>query len=149
MRAVVQRVGSAVVKTDGGVQAAIDAGLLIYVGVSRHDEPHDAAYLAKKIAGLRIFLDDAGRMNLDVSQVDGQVLVVSAFTLMADARRGRRPSFEEAQRGQAALALYEAFCEELTKLGLSIKRGVFGADMEVQCVNDGPVCILIDSNKTF
>ena len=149
MRAVVQRVGSAVVETDGRAQAAIDAGLLIYVGVSRCDEPGDAAYLAKKIAGLRIFPDDAGRMNLDVRQVDGQVLVVSAFTLMADARRGRRPSFEEAQRGQAARTLYESFCEALVELDVSVKRGVFGADMEVQCVNDGPVCILIDSNKIF
>ena len=149
MRAVVQRVSSAVVTTDGGVHAAIDTGLLVYVGVSRCDDSGDAVYLANKIAGLRIFPDDAGRMNLDVRGIGGQVLVVSAFTLMADARRGRRPSFEEAQRGQEALALYESFCEEMVKLDRGVKRGVFGADMEVQCVNDGPVCILIDSNKTF
>ncbi len=149
MRAVVQRVSSASVATQGRPTAAISRGFLAYLGVDRSDTQSDAAYLAEKIGRLRVFPDDAGRMNLDVCQVEGHVLVVSAFTLMADARRGRRPSFDAAQKGEPAQKLYEAFCEELGRCGVGVTRGVFGAEMDVVSVNAGPVCILIDSKKTF
>lgn len=145
----VQRVSSASVTAQGQPCATIGRGLLTYLGVDRSDTRSDAVQAAQRVGRLRIFPDVAGRMNLDVFQAGGQVLVVSAFTLMADARRGRRPSFEAAQKGAQALELYEAFCESLAESGIRVQRGVFGAEMAVQCVNAGPVCILIDSKKTF
>lgn len=149
MRAVIQRVLSASVVVDGAVVGSIDKGLLILLGVAVDDRDEDAAQLADKTAALRIFEDDQGKMNLDVAQVGGGLLVVSAFTVQADARKGRRPSFDSAARGEEARRLYELYCDRLSAAGLSVSRGVFGAYMKVELVNDGPVCILLDSKRVF
>ncbi|MEK7711188.1 MAG: D-aminoacyl-tRNA deacylase [Planctomycetota bacterium] len=149
MRAVVQRVREASVVVDGATKGAIDEGLLVYLGVDRADTNEDVDYIADKVSHLRIFPDAEEKMNLDVSQAGGKVLVVSAFTLQADARKGRRPSFEGAAAGDSARVMYEMFCGALAKLGLTVARGVFGATMEVHSVNAGPVCILLDSRRGF
>jgi D-tyrosyl-tRNA(Tyr) deacylase len=149
MRAIVQRVSSASVDVDGKRVGSVSAGLLVYLGVSTDESENDVDYLVDKVAGLRIFPDRDGKMNLDVVQVHGQVLVVSAFTLMADARKGRRPGFEAAAGAELALPLYERFCELLASRGLMVARGEFGAMMQVDSTNDGPVCILLDSKKLF
>ena len=129
--------------------AAVGKGLLVLVGVAKDDTRADAQWLAVKVAGLRIFSDEQGRMNLAVAAVHGQVLAVSQFTLLADARKGRRPSFDGALRGAAAEHLFEAFVAALRDQGVRAETGVFGADMRVELVNDGPVTILLDSRKTF
>jgi D-tyrosyl-tRNA(Tyr) deacylase len=149
MRAAVQRVSGASVVVDGDVVGTIDDGLLVYLGVDREDGETDVTYLADKVCHLRIFPDEAGRMNLDVTQAGGAVLVVSAFTLQADARRGRRPSFEGAAEPDLANALYQRFCEEVRRTGLKVERGSFGALMDVHSVNAGPICILLDSRRAF
>lgn len=149
MRAVVQRVSEASVVTGGSVCGSIQAGLLVYLGVDHEDHERDVAYLADKVRHLRIFPDDAGRMNLDVGQIGGKVLVVSAFTVQADARRGRRPSFETAAEPGPALALYRQFCDALTKTGIDVQRGSFGDHMKVHAANDGPICILLESRRAF
>lgn len=149
MRAVIQRVLQASVEVDGCSVGSIDKGLLVYLGVAVSDTKEDAAYLAEKVRFLRIFEDAAGKMNLDVLQTDGGVLVVSAFTVQADGRKGRRPSFDSAARGDEALALYEAFCMGLQTSGLKVARGVFGAYMHVDAKNDGPICILLDSQRVI
>ena len=149
MRAAVQRVSSASVIVDGAAVGAIDGGLLVYLGVDPEDGETDVAYLADKVCHLRVFPDEAGRMNLDVTQAGGKVLVVSAFTLQADARRGRRPSFEGAADPDLANKLYERFCEEVSRTGLTVERGTFGALMDVHSVNAGPICILLDSQRVF
>lgn len=149
MRAVVQRISIASVEVAGEVVASIGRGLLVYVGVAVEDGLDDVACLVEKVRYLRIFEDEHSRMNLDVLQAGGCVLAVSAFTLQADARKGRRPSFDSAARGDSALGLYEHFCDRLTASGVEVFRGVFGADMQVHTVNDGPVCILLDSHRTF
>jgi D-tyrosyl-tRNA(Tyr) deacylase len=149
MRAVVQRVLSASVEVDGQVVSAIQSGLLVYLGVGLDDTPQDAAFLADKVRYLRIFEDQAGKMNLDVAQSLGSVLVVSAFTVQADARKGRRPTFDFAAPGESAVVLYEAFCDALGTLGVGVFRGVFATYMRIQSVNDGPVCILLDSKRSF
>ena len=142
MRAVVQRVCQASVELSTGVCGAIDDGLLVYVGVDTEDTTADADYLADKVRHLRIFADEQGRMNLDVSQTGGAVLVVSAFTTQADARRGRRPSFEQAARGDDARGLYNHFCRALADLDVPVEQGSFGDMMDVASVNAGPICIL-------
>ena len=149
MRAVVQRVSKASVVVQGVTVGAIDAGLLVYLGVDREDIGQDADYVADKVRYLRIFPDAEEKMNLDVFQAGGAVLVVSAFTLQADARKGRRPTFEGAASGDRARVLYELFCDALTRLGLRVERGLFGAVMEVHSANAGPVCILLDSRRAF
>lgn len=149
MRAVVQRVSSAAVRVDGATVGAIERGLLVLLGVARTDTAADAAAIAGKIAGLRIFDDDAGRMNLAVGDVGGAVLVVSQFTLLGDCRGGRRPSYIEAATPELASTLYEAVVEALREAGLPVATGVFRAQMAVELVNDGPVTLLLDSTKAF
>ena len=149
MRAVVQRVTSARVTVDDRVTGEIGAGLLVLVGVDQHDGPSDVQYIAAKIRDLRIFSDDAGKMNLSVLDRQGSVLVVSQFTLSGDARNGRRPSFATAAPPQIARALYEDVVRELSASGLRVETGEFQAMMQVALVNDGPVTILLDSRKTF
>ena len=149
MRAVVQRVSEATVMVDGRSVAAIEHGLLVYLGVAADDDDADLTYVVDKVRHLRIFSDESGRMNLDVDQAGGKVLVVSAFTVQADARYGRRPSFQGAAPPDRARVLYELFCDALVRSGLTVQRGSFGAMMDVQSVNAGPVCVLLDSLRAF
>ena len=149
MRAVVQRVSEASVEVQGTLCSAVGAGLLVYVGVDRDDGATDAEYLADKVRHLRIFPDAAERMNLDVGQVGGKVLVVSAFTVQADARRGRRPAFDSAALPDNALVMYRLFCDALSRTGIPVERGSFGDCMMVKSVNAGPVCVLLDSRRVF
>ena len=149
MRAVIQRVTSARVTVGDRVTGQIAAGLLVLLGVDQSDGPSDVQYIAAKIRDLRIFADDAGKMNLSVLDRSGAVLVVSQFTLSGDARNGRRPSFATAAPPQIAKALYEDVVRELTVSGLGVATGEFQAMMQVALVNDGPVTILLDSRKTF
>lgn len=144
-----QRVSSARVRVDGAVTGSIDSGLLALVGVAVDDDERDAQQMAEKIAGLRIFPDEAGLMNRSVIEAAGGVLVVSQFTLFGDARKGRRPSFIAAAREDLAKPLYERVGELLARCGLAVGYGVFGAHMDVELVNDGPVTILLDTKKTF
>ena len=147
MRAVVQRVSRASVTVEGRIAVTIERGLLVYLGVASDDGDADLMYVVDKVRHLRIFSDESDRMNLDVSQSGGKVLVVSAFTVQADARRGRRPSFESAATPDRARVLYELFCDALIRSGLTVERGSFGAMMDVHSVNAGPVCVLLDSRR--
>ena len=149
MRAVIQRVSRAKVAVAGEVTGEIAGGLLVLLGVSRNDTPAAADYLAEKTAGLRVFEDAEGKMNLDVAQAKGAVLVVSQFTLYGDVRRGKRPSFDEAARPEQAKQLYEYFVGKLRAAGLRVETGRFQEMMDVELVNDGPVTILLDSDKNF
>jgi D-tyrosyl-tRNA(Tyr) deacylase len=149
MRAVVQRVSRAQVTVDGEITGEIGPGLLVLVGVGRDDTETDAVYLAEKIAGLRVFEDQAGKMNLGVHEIGGSVLAVSQFTLYGDVRRGKRPSFDAAAAPETARALYEFFVERIRTEGLRCETGRFQATMKVELVNEGPVTILLDSVKTF
>lgn len=149
MRAVVQRVSRAQVTVNGEVTGRIARGLLVLLGVAPTDTESDADYLADKIAGLRIFEDDAGKMNLAATDVKGHLLVVSQFTLYGDVRRGRRPSFDTAAPPQHARRLCEYFVERIRAAGLVCETGRFQEMMQVELVNDGPVTILLDSLKTF
>ena len=144
MRAVIQRVGRAGVTVEGNVVGRIDRGLLVLVGVAHGDTDETARALAGKIARLRIFQDEAGKMNLSVRDAGGGVLAVSQFTLLADTRRGNRPSFIGAAPPQEANRLYEVFCDAVAAEGLPVERGVFGAMMDVDLVNQGPVTIVMD-----
>lgn len=148
MRAVVQRVSSASVTIDSTIRGAIDRGLLILLGVAEGDTAADGDWLAQKIAGLRIFPDDAAHMNISVRDIAGGALVISQFTLIASTRKGNRPSFNGAAKPDLARPLYEQFLTQLeTALGRPVARGEFGADMKVALVNDGPVTIIIDSRE--
>ena len=149
MRAVVQRVSRASVKVNGEVTGQIADGLLVLLGVGQEDNESDAAYLAQKVTGLRIFEDDAGKMNRSVTDIDGAVLAVSQFTLFGDVRKGKRPSFDEAARPERARELYEYFVASVRGLGLRCESGRFQEMMEVELVNQGPVTILLDSKKLF
>jgi len=149
MRAVIQRVSRGKVTVGGAVAGKIGRGLLVLLGVSRDDTPVAADYLAGKTAGLRVFEDAEGKMNLDVAQAKGDVLVVSQFTLYGDVRRGKRPSFDAAARPEDARRLYEHFVEKLRGMGLRVETGRFQEMMDVELVNDGPVTILLDSEKSF
>ena len=149
MRSVVQRVTSARVTVDDRVTGEIAAGLLVLLGVEQGDGPPDAQYIAAKIRDLRIFPDQAGKMNRSVLDQQGAVLVVSQFTLSGDARNGRRPSFASAAPPEIARTLYEEVVRELKTSGLRVATGEFQAMMQVALVNDGPVTILLDSRKTF
>lgn len=149
MRAVVQRVTRAHVTVGDRVVGSIGPGVLLLVGVSHDDGRDDARWLADKVANLRIFADDEGRMNRSLLESSGQALVVSQFTLLGDARKGRRPSFIHAAQGAEANALYLEVAERLRALGVECSTGEFGAMMNVELVNEGPVTILLDSNRTF
>lgn len=149
MRAVVQRVSSARVIVEGDVAGEISAGLLILLGVGRNDTAAVAASMAEKVANLRIFEDEDGKMNRSLLQIHGQALVVSQFTLYGDARGQRRPSFIGAAPPEQANELYQQFNETLRKLGIVVGTGIFQAMMSVELVNEGPVTILLDSEKTF
>lgn len=149
MRAVVQRVSRASVKVGNELAGEIGLGLLVLLGVAGEDTEADADYLAEKIAGLRIFEDDAGKMNLSVRDVGGAVLAVSQFTLFGDVRRGKRPSFDAAARPERARELYEYFVGQVRGLGLRCETGRFQEMMEVELINSGPVTILVDSKKGF
>ena len=148
MRIVLQRVKSASVSIEGLVVGEIEQGFLLLVGVGPNDTRDDASYLARKIAGMRIFSDENGKMNLSIDQVVGKILSVSQFTLFADTKKGNRPSFTGAASPEAANKLYEEFNEILrTEYGLIVETGEFGADMQVSLVNDGPVTILLDTKN--
>ncbi len=149
MRAVVQRVSRARVEVDGRTTGEIGEGLLVLVGVAKTDAEADAAQLAEKIAGLRLFNDDNGKMNRSVEEVGGAVLVVSQFTLHGDCRKGRRPSFDRAAPAAQAQTLYEKFLHVLRHRGLKVETGVFQAMMEVELVNAGPVTLLVDTDRSF
>lgn len=145
MRAVLQRVSRASVVIDGETVGAIGRGLLVLLGVAPADTAEEARWLAEKIAGLRVFSDEAGKMNLSVADVGGAVLVVSQFTLYGDCRKGRRPSFIGAAPPEIAVPLYEAFVNALRALGLPVETGRFGAMMQVELSNDGPVTLILDT----
>lgn len=145
MRAVVQRVSKASVTVDGEITGAIDQGLLVLLGVGPEDTAAEVEWLSSKVAHLRIFADEDGKMNRSVIDVAGGVLVVSQFTLYGDCRKGRRPSFVKAAPPAVAEPLYVRFCEAMVAQGLAVGRGVFGADMDVALVNDGPVTLVIDT----
>jgi D-tyrosyl-tRNA(Tyr) deacylase len=149
VRAVVQRVTSANVNIDGRTVGSIGPGVVVLVGVSHQDDATNARWLADKIAHLRIWPDDAGKMNRSLIEAGGQALVVSQFTLYGDARRGRRPSFVAAAQGDDAEAVYLSVVDELSALGVSCATGEFGAMMDVTLTNSGPVTILLDSEKRF
>ncbi len=149
MRAVVQRVSRAKVTVNGEITGEIGLGLLVLLGVGAGDTRAEADYLAEKTIGLRIFEDAGGKMNLSVGEVGGAVLVVSQFTLYADARRGKRPSFDSAAAPDVARELYEYFVERVRGAGLRCETGRFQETMQVELVNDGPVTILLDSSKAF
>jgi len=149
LRAVIQCVSRASVTVDGRVTGEIGAGLLVLLGVGRTDNPESASYLAEKIANLRIFADEAGKMNRSLLDTGGSVLVVSQFTLYGDTRGGRRPSYIQAAPPEEAIRLYEEFVRALRAAGATVATGVFQADMQVELVNDGPVTVLLDSEKTF
>ena len=149
MRAVVQRVLCADVKVDGETVGRIGGGLCVLVGVARDDTESDADGLAAKIVGLRIFEDDAGKMNRDVLEAGGAVLAVSQFTLLGDVRKGRRPSFGDAMEPERAAALFERFCAGCRGLGARVETGRFRAHMQVELTNDGPVTVLVDSKRVF
>jgi len=149
MRAVVQRVSRASVTVDGEIVGAIGKGFVVLLGVTHDDTEADAAYLAEKIFGLRIFEDDAGKMNLALADIAGACLVVSQFTLYGDCRKGRRPSFVAAAGPEKAEALYKVFVERVRSGGITAETGRFRAHMDVELVNDGPVTMLLDSGKAF
>lgn len=145
MRAVVQRVTRAKVEVDGAVTGEIGAGLLVLLGVAKPDTAADAEYLAEKIAALRIFSDEAGKMNRSLVEAGGAVLAVSQFTLYGDCRKGRRPSFDMAAPAEQARAFYEHFVATLRRAGVRVETGIFQAHMEVSLVNDGPVTLIVES----
>ncbi len=149
MRAVIQRVSRASVAVKGETVGAIGRGLLVLLGIRKGDAAGDAEYLVEKTLGLRIFPDENGKMNRNVREVDGALLVISQFTLYGDCRRGRRPSFDLAAAPEDARALYEYFVRAARERGIPVETGVFQAMMAVELVNDGPVTILLDSSKLF
>ena len=149
MRAVVQRVSRARVVIDDEVAAEIGRGLLVLLGITHADTAENARWLAEKIVDLRIFPDDEGKMNRSVRDVGAEVLIISQFTLSADCRRGRRPSFDNAAPPEVARSMYETFVETLKAMELPVQTGEFRAMMQVELINDGPVTILLDSRKNF
>ncbi len=149
MRAVIQRVTEASVTVEQTIVGSIQRGFLVLLGVAEDDTLEDAAWIAGKIAGLRVFEDDDGKMNLALAEVGGSVLLVSQFTLLGDCRKGRRPSFIEAARPEKANSLYQSVAAELRQQGLPVETGTFQAHMDVSLLNDGPVTLLLDSRKNF
>lgn len=149
MRAVVQRVTEASVKVDEKVVGKIDKGLLVLLGVGEDDDEKDLEYMVDKILGLRIFEDENEKMNLSLTDVNGELLVVSQFTLYGDVKKGKRPSFSKSADPKLAIDLYKQFIEKCIEKGTKTEHGTFGAHMNVSLINDGPVTILIDSEKVF
>ncbi|MFW5727136.1 MAG: D-aminoacyl-tRNA deacylase [Spirochaetota bacterium] len=149
MRAVVQRVRTCSVSVDQKTVGQIDKGLLVYLGVEKEDTDEDMQYLVDKVSGLRIFSDSDGKMNLSVQDIQGQILAVSQFTLCADTRKGRRPSYNNAASPQMGEQYYNRFIDAVRAKGIKVETGVFGAKMQVKYTNDGPVTILLDSHKLF
>ena len=149
MIAVIQRVTEATVRIEGQIKGQIQTGFLVLLGITHSDTPADGAWLAKKIAGMRVFNDADEKMNLNLTAVGGNVLLVSQFTLHANTKKGNRPSFIDAARPEQAIPLYEQFISQLTtELGHPIETGTFGADMQISLVNDGPVTIVIDTESS-
>lgn len=144
MKLVVQRVKEAKVEVDQKIVGKIGKGFLVLLGVTESDTKENADYLVKKLCNLRVFSDENGKMNLDIKKVDGQLLIVSQFTLYADCSGGNRPSFINAANPDKANVLYEYFCEECLKNEIEVQRGIFGADMQVELINDGPVTIILE-----
>lgn len=150
MRAVVQRVSKALVEVAGSITGQINVGILVYLGVERNDSEKDADYLAEKIANLRIFEDNEGKMNLSLLEIDGQALIVSQFTLYGDCRKGRRPSFTDAAPPEKGEKLFKYFVEQLqNKWKINVETGIFKEYMLVHSINHGPVTMLLDSSKLF
>ena len=149
MRAVVQRVKKSSVTVDDKITGKIGQGLMVLIGVEDGDSEKDADYIVDKVCGLRIFEDEQGKMNLSVEDIGGEVLAVSQFTLLADARKGRRPSFTKAAAPDEANALYRKVIDKIESRNINVEEGVFQAEMMVEIHNDGPVTILLDSNKMF
>jgi D-tyrosyl-tRNA(Tyr) deacylase len=148
MRSVIQRVSSAQVTIEGKIHSSVGLGLLVLLGIEDEDTEEDITYLSTKLCNMRIFSDEEGKMNLDVKQINGEVLVVSQFTLHASTKKGNRPSFIKAARPEKAIPLYDKFLSETAiLLQKPVKSGVFGADMKVSLVNDGPVTIVMDSKN--
>ncbi|MDD6770209.1 MAG: D-aminoacyl-tRNA deacylase [Inconstantimicrobium porci] len=149
MRAVVQRVKESSVKIDGSIVGKINKGFNVLIGISKDDTIDDLKYIKDKIMNLRVFEDENNKMNLSIKDVNGELLIVSQFTLYGDCRKGRRPNFMNALSGDEAEKLYEEFLGMIRQENIVVETGVFGADMEVCIINDGPVTLLIDSKKTF
>ncbi|MBN8623663.1 MAG: D-tyrosyl-tRNA(Tyr) deacylase [Flavobacteriales bacterium] len=145
MKAVIQRVSEANVKVDGNIVGEISKGLLLLIGIDEEDEKNDADWLVQKILSLRIFGDDEGKLNRSVMDISGGILCISQFTLIADYKKGNRPSFIKAAKPEKAIPLFEYFKTEISKSGLKTESGIFGADMKVSLLNDGPVTIVMDS----
>ncbi len=145
MKIVIQRVSEAHVKVDGKIVGEIGKGLMLLAGIDENDEKQDADWLVQKILNLRIFGDEDDKLNLSVKDISGEILCISQFTLIADYKKGNRPSFIKAAKPDKAVPLFDYFKEELTKSGLKTESGIFGADMKVSLVNDGPVTIVMDS----
>lgn len=144
MKLVIQRVKKASVKVNEKIVGAIDEGFLVLVGIKMGDTKEQADYLVKKLCNLRVFSDENGKMNLALKDVNGKLLIVSQFTLYADCTQGNRPSFIEAARPDEAIPLYEYFCDKCASNGIEVQKGIFGADMKVELLNDGPVTIIIE-----
>ena len=149
MRGVVQRVKSASVSVDDEVISKIDKGIMLLLGIEANDDEKDLEYIVKKVSKLRIFDDEEGVMNKSLLDYDLEILVVSQFTLYGDARKGNRPSYIRSAKFDEGIILYEKFIEEMKKLGIKVSVGEYGADMDVELINDGPVTILLDSSKEF
>lgn len=149
MRAVVQRVKRSSVKVDNKVVGEINQGFNVLVGISKDDNIEDLKYIKEKIMNLRVFSDENDKMNLTLKDVQGELLIISQFTLYGDCRKGRRPNFMDALGGEAAEELYNEFLELFNKEDIKVAVGIFGADMEVEIINDGPVTLLLESKKTF
>lgn len=145
MKAVIQRVSEASVKVNGNVVGEINTGLMLLIGIDENDEKTDAEWLVQKILNLRIFGDENDKLNLSIKDINGEILCISQFTLIADYKKGNRPSFIKAAKPDKAIPLFEYFKEELSKSDLRIESGIFGADMKVSLTNDGPVTIVMDS----
>ncbi|WP_315081579.1 D-aminoacyl-tRNA deacylase [uncultured Clostridium sp.] len=149
MRVIIQRVTSSSVKVDGNIVGSIERGINVLIGISKSDTLEDLKYTRDKVINLRIFEDDKDKMNLSLLDVKGEILVISQFTLYGDCRKGRRPNFMEAKGGEEAKELYEEFIKLLKESGLKVESGQFGAHMQVEINNDGPVTIMLDSTKNF
>lgn len=145
MKAVIQRVSEASVKVDGNIVGEINTGFMLLIGIDENDEKADAGWLVQKILNLRIFGDENDKLNLSIKDINGEILCISQFTLIADYKKGNRPSFIKAAKPDKAIPLFEYFKEELSKSDLRIESGIFGADMKVSLINDGPVTIVMDS----
>jgi D-aminoacyl-tRNA deacylase len=149
MRAVIQRVSQATVEVQGVIVGQIDKGLLIYLSIGKGDSEKDALFMAEKVSGLRIFSDDKGKMNINVTDAGGQILLISNFTLHGDCRKGRRPGFDGAQNPEIAQSLYEKTAKLIADKGITVAKGVFGANMQVRSINDGPITFILDSTGLF